>query len=124
MNKIAVIFSLLLLLCSCDGSDDYQGTWKALDSKGKKFEIIFEARLFSIIDSTRTIKNYPYTQHSFKHENSIDTYGIRLQDGRGYEIFFPKNDKSVGIIKDETGSEMFTISRTKYLTTEDMYKLN
>lgn len=124
MKKIAVIFSLLLLLCSCDGSDDYQGTWKALDSKGKKFEIIFEARLFSIIDSTRTIKNYPYTQHSFKDENSIDTYGIRLQDGRGYEIFFPKNDKSVGIIKDETGSEMFAISRTKYLTTEDMYKLN
>jgi hypothetical protein len=68
MKKIAVIFSLLLLLCSCDGSDDYQGTWKALDSKGKKFEIIFEARLFSIIDSTRTIKNYPYTQHSFKHK--------------------------------------------------------
>ena len=113
-----------MLFCSCDGSDDYQGNWKALDLKGKKFEISFEARIFSIKDSSGTIKKYSYTQNSFKHENSIDTYGIRLEDGRGYEIFFPKNDESVGIIKDENGSTMFTISRKEYLTTEDIYKLN
>jgi hypothetical protein len=81
----------MFIFISCDGSDDIQGKWKAMDPKGNKFEIAFSPRKFSIKDSKGILKEYTYTQTSFKHENATDTYGIRLNDGRGYEIFFPTN---------------------------------
>ena len=120
---------LILLICfviltSCEGSDSYQGNWKALDSKGKKYEITFLPNSLIIKDSIGKTTEYTYVQNAFKHENSVDTYGIRLNDGRGYEIYFPKNDESVGLIRDENGEEMFTISRKNYVTYEDIYKLN
>ena len=125
MKKIkSVLIICFIILTSCEGSDSYQGNWKALDSKGKKYEITFSPDNFTIKDSSGKSTKYAYIQNSFKHENSIDTYGIRLNDGRGYEIYFPKNDESVGLIKDENGSQMFTISRKDYITYEDIYKLD
>ncbi len=124
MNKIFLTFLFIISLSSCDGSDDYQGKWKALDSAGNKFEISFSPRTFSIKDSLGKTNEHSYLQNAFKHENAVDTYGIKLDDGRGYEILFPKKDESVGIIKDENGKIMFTISRHKYLSYDEIYKLN
>ena len=109
---------------SCEGSDSYQGKWKALDTIGNKFEIIFTPKNFSIKDSLGKSKMYQYTQNSIKTENSISTYGILLSDGRGYQIYFPRKDKSVGLIMDENGSQMFTISRNEYTRYDEIYKLN
>ena len=95
-----------------------------MNPKGEKFEIEFSPKKVSIKDSSGKSSEYKYVQNSIKSENSIETYGIRLSDGRGYQIYFPKNDESVGLMMDENGSQMFTISRAKYLTYEDIYKLN
>ena len=119
-----IIILVLISLYSCEGSDNYQGNWKALDSNGNKYEITFSPTNFSIKDSTGNAYNHEYTQNSIKSENSIETYGIQLNDGRGYQIYFPKKDESVGLMMDENGKQMYTISREKYLTYEDIYKLN
>ncbi len=125
MKKCSIIlFYLFIILVSCAGSDSYQGKWKALDSNGEKFEINFSPTKFSIKDSIGKSKVYEYTQNSIKSENSVETYGILLNDGRGYQIYFPKNDESVGLILDENGEQMYTISRKDYITYEDIYKLN
>jgi hypothetical protein len=115
---------MLIIFFSCEGSDSYNGNWKALDSNGKKFEINFTPTKFSIKDSIGKSNIYEYTQNSIKSENSIETYGILLKDGRGYQIYFPKKDESVGLILDENGKQMFTIGRKNYVTYDEIYKLN
>lgn len=125
MKKYSLIsVFILIIFFSCEGSDSYQGNWKALDSNGKKFEINFSPTKFAIKDSIGKCNIYEYTQNSIKSENSIETYGILLQDGRGYQIYFPKKDESVGLILDENGKQMFTISRKTYVTYDEIYKLN
>lgn len=125
MKKIFILFVLVFItLYSCEGSDTYQGKWKALNEKGEKFDINFSPTDFSIKDSTGKSNNYKYTQNSIKSENSIETYGILLDDGRGYSIYFPKKDESVGLILDENGKQMFTISRKSYVRYDEIYKLN
>jgi len=119
-----ILISLFTIFFSCEGSDSYQGKWKALNSEGKKFEINFSPTKFSIKDSVGKTNSYKYTQNSIKSENSIETYGIILEDGRGYQIYFPKKDESAGLILDENGKQMFTISRKNYISYDEIYKLN
>ena len=123
MKKI-ILFFIAVILFSCEGSDTYQGKWNALDSNDKKFAITFFPKTFSIKDSIGEIKTYNYTQNSVKTENSIETYGVFLEDGRGYQIYFPLKDESIGLILDENGERMFTISRNGYKTYEEIYKLD
>jgi hypothetical protein len=125
MKKCSRILVLVFMIFfSCEGSDSYTGNWKALDSDGEKFEINFTPTKFSIKDSIGKSNIYEYTQNSIKSENSIETYGILLKDGRGYQIYFPKKDESVGIILDENGKQMYTISRKGYVTYDEIYKFN
>jgi len=126
MKRVGLIpFLFLIILFSCSGSDKYQGKWKATDSKSNKFEIIFSPKSFSVKDSAGKSTDYSYSQNSYKYENSVETYGIVLEDGRGYQISFPKkSDESIGLIKDENGAPLYTISRRGYLDYEDVYKLN
>ena len=113
-----------ILLYSCSGSDTYRGLWKATDSKGERIEIIFDAKSFSIKDSTGRASKFEYTQNAVSIENSVKTYGITLSDGREYLINFPlADDESKGIIKDAEGSPIYTIGRKEYLMYEDIYKL-
>jgi ABC-type phosphate/phosphonate transport system substrate-binding protein len=89
MKKILLLSTLfLIILVSCSGSDTYQGNWKAMDPDGNKFEISFSSDSFSITDNTGKITKYAYTQHSIKTENSVETYGIKLEDGRGTRFIF------------------------------------
>lgn len=125
MKKLSFFLVLILaLLISCEGSDSYQGKWKAMDSDGKKFEIVFSTTSFSIKDSLGKSKEYRYTQNSIKSENFIETYGILIEDGRGYQIHFPKKDESVGLLFDENGKVMYTIGRKDYVTYDEIYNLN
>ena len=126
MRKIK-IFSFTLLIAtfiSCSGSDTYRGLWKATDLNGNKFEITFDAKSFIIKDSLGNCNKYNYTQNSVKTENYVETYGIKLSDGRGYLINFPNSkDESIGLIFDENGSGLYAISRNNYIKNEDIYKL-
>ena len=124
MKNFYKILVLIFALCSCQGSDRYQGSWKAMNSNGNKFEINFSPKNFSVKDSAGRSSNYPYTQNSIKLENSIATYGIQLEDGRKYQVHFPKKDKSMALILDENGNTLFTIGRNNYVTYEDVYRLN
>jgi hypothetical protein len=123
INYLQVIL-FLTLFAACSGSKTYQGNWKATDSEGEKCEIFFEAKNFSVKDSTGVISKYTYTQNLAKVENSIRTYGITLGDGRSYEINFPMaKDQSIGLIKDANGILIYTISRNDYINYDDIYKL-
>lgn len=127
MKKINILglVAISVLLIKCSGSEAYRGVWKATDSNGAKFEISFDTKNFTVKDSIGKSEKFDYTQNSVNIENSVETYGIKLGDGRGYQINFPKaNDESVAIIKDENGSPMFTISRKNYVKYEDVFKLN
>lgn len=122
--KILGLVLLITMLISCSGSDTYRGLWKATDTKGQKYEITFEAKSFVIKDSLGKANKYDYTQNSVKTENSVRTYGIKLSDGRGYQINFPNSkDEGIGLIFDENGNGLYTISRNNYIKYEDIYKL-
>jgi hypothetical protein len=124
----ATIFLLALgifILCGCSGSDTYRGEWKATDSNGGKFTISFAAKDFSVKDEAGKTSNYKYSQNSISIQNSVETYGIKLDDGRSYIINFPiANDESKGIIKDAGNNPIYAISRNGYITYDDLYKLN
>ena len=120
--KILILF--LITFSACEGSDSYQGNWKALDSNGEKCEITFSPNTISIKESSGKANDYEYTQNRYSSENSIETYGIQLNDGRVYQIYFPKKDKSVALILGENGKQLYTISRSKFLTYEEIYSLN
>lgn len=126
MRKISLFLLSIIttLVISCSGSDTYRGNWKATDGKGGKFEMNFDAKSFTVKDSKGKKNKYEYTQNSVNIENSVETYGIQLNDGRKLQINFPNaNDESLGLIKDENGMPLFTISRNNYVNYEDVFKL-
>ncbi|MBE9583955.1 hypothetical protein IM792_05800 [Mucilaginibacter sp. JRF] len=126
MKSIVLSFLGLfaLLLTACSGSDTYRGKWKGMTPDGEKVEITFEAKSFSIADSTKKATTLSYSQNAVNIANGVETYGIKLDDGRGYKINFPiANDESVGLIKDENDNIIYTISRKDYIKSEDIYRL-
>jgi hypothetical protein len=126
MKKTTILFTsiLLLFIVACTGSDKYRGIWKAVDLTGKKFEIVFDAKSFTVTDTTRSKSSFEYSQNSVSINNSAITYGIKLGDGRAYQILFPnRDDQSTGLLNDENGNPVFTISRSGYVNYEDRYKL-
>lgn len=115
---------VLISLYSCSGSDTYRGTWKAINEKGEKFEIVFEAKSFTFKDSAGEVKTYKYKQNSVSIQNGVETYGIQVSDGKSYQINFPiSNDESKGVIKDGTGVLIYLIGRNGYPKYEDLYGL-
>lgn len=125
MKKInyLIITIIVVLLSACSGSDTYRGKWKATDSNGVQLDITFEENSFSI-NKNGDSSSFEYSQNSVKIENSVETYGIKLEDGRNYQIHFPiANDESKGLMKDENGNLLYTISRNDYIEYDDIYKL-
>ncbi|MFH6942566.1 hypothetical protein [Flavobacterium sp. FlaQc-50] len=129
--KLALIICFIILVSSCEGSDSFQGKWKALNLKGEKYEITFSPKEIAIKDSLGKSIKHSYVQSGAGHHGSsdmsIDTYKILLDNGQNYKIHFPKNNESIGLILmviNENESLMFTISRKNYLTYEDINKLN
>ena len=122
--SITILGILAIILVGCSGSETYRGSWKALNSKGNKFEISFDAKNFTIKDSLGKVEKYEYSQNSVSIENSVSTYGIQLEDGRKYEINFPNSkNESLGLLKDENGNPIYTIGRKNYINYEDIFKL-
>ncbi|MBS1634471.1 MAG: hypothetical protein JST26_01025 [Bacteroidetes bacterium] len=126
MKQISILLLALftVFLISCAGSDTYRGAWKAMDADGAKYDLVFDAKSLIIKDSTGNSSTIGYTQNSVHIENSVETYGIQLSDGRTYQINFPiAHDESLGLIKDGNGVPMYTISRKAYTTYDEAFRL-
>ncbi|MCY1540827.1 hypothetical protein D9M68_764890 [compost metagenome] len=121
---LLLITACIFLLAGCSGSDVYRGAWKATDASGHRFELFFEEKDFTVKDSTGKVTSFSYTQNQVSIQNSVETYGIQLKDGRSYKINFPiKDNEKVGLILDQNGSPMYTISRTGYMKYEEIFTL-
>ncbi len=115
---------VLISLYSCSGSDTYRGVWKAINEKGEKFDINFDAKKLTITDSTGQVKTYEYKQNSVSIKNAVETYGIQVSDGKSYQINFPiANDETRGVIKDAAGRPLYIIGRSGYVQYEEIYGL-
>ena len=115
---------VIISLYSCSGSDTYRGLWKAINERGEKFEINFDAKNFTVKDSSGQVKTYTYTQNSVSIKNSVENYGIKVSDGKDYRISFPvANDETKGAIQDATGRPIYIIDRSNYIKYEDVYGL-
>ncbi len=111
-------------LVGCKGSDNYLGEWKGTDINGDKYILSFQPKDLSIKRENGDSLSFKYTQHEVKLENSTKTYGIKLDDGRTYKIFFPiANDLSKALMTMEDGKPVYTISRTEFLSQEKLYSL-
>jgi hypothetical protein len=127
MKKLTPIFlfTVITVFAACSGSTVYQGPWKAMDKQGNKLDVVFSPHSFLVKDSTGAVDSFKYNQNSVNIDNSVRTYGIQLKDGRHYQIKFPiANNESMGLVNDENGQPLFTICRDKYLSYDELYRLN
>lgn len=126
MKKLVFLFSVIttFILVGCSGSDMYLGAWKATDNQGNKFDITFDKNKFDVKDTAGKLTTYNYSQNAVKISNGVKSYGIKLDDGRTYQILFPVVDNTkVAIISLESGEPLYTISRDNYITYDEIYKL-
>lgn len=122
-TKLILFIAIAFILGACSGSDTYRGNWKATNAKGEQAEIVFGESEFSITKNGKTEK-FEYSQNAVNIKNSVETYGIKLEDGKILQIQFPiGDDESKGAILDGNGRPVYIISRNGYLTYEDVYGL-
>ena len=131
-TKFTLIAIITLIIVGCSGSDTYRGNWKATNEQGTALNIVFGENDFSITeyfedeagDINGKVEKFEYSQNSVSIENSVETYGIKLDDGRSFQIQFPiGNDESKGAILDANGRPLYIISRTVYIGYKDVYGL-
>lgn len=113
--SISIIAFFTFIIVGCSGSDTYRGNWKATSEDGTQSDLVFGENDLSVTVNGET-KHFEYTQ------NSVETYGVKLGDGRVIQIHFPiANDESKGAILDANGRPIYIISRDAYLGYEDVY---
>jgi len=123
IKKMLFTAAIALFLAACSGSETYRGNWKATDQNGTHLEIVFGENDFSITNQGE-IQKFEYSQNSMSTSNFVETYGIRLSDGRSFQIHFPvADDETVGAILDANGQPQYIISRDNYIGYQDLYGL-
>ncbi|WP_298506295.1 hypothetical protein [uncultured Maribacter sp.] len=127
MKKVKYLVTLLavIFLIACSGSDTYRGDWKATNVDGEQYNLTFNAKSFTVTNTAGEVTNYNYTQNSVNIKNSVETYGLNLEDGRKYQLNFPlADDESVGLLLDSNGKVLYAISRDNYITYDDIFALD
>lgn len=115
---------VVLILTACSGSTMYRGAWKGMEPNGRKVEIVFDAKKFTVTDSLGQVNTFTYTQNSVHIENGSKKYGIILDKGGSYEIYFPSSsDESRALITNELGNPMYTIGRKDYVSYEELFPI-
>ncbi len=123
IKHILVLF-ILVLLTACSGSETYRGDWKAINAVGEKYTVTFSENSFVVTAEDGEATTFKYTQNKVNITNGVETYGIKLDDGRNYQLNFPlADDESVGVLLDANNNVLYSISRTDYITYEDIYAL-
>lgn len=124
MKHLVALF-VLVLLTACSGSETYRGDWKAANAEGEHYIVNFQEKSFSVTGEDNETNTFEYSQNQVNISNGVETYGIKLGDGRNYQLNFPlADDESVGILLDANGNLLYTISRTDYMSYDDIFALD
>lgn len=126
MKKLIYLFSLLtiFIVTACSGSDTYRGDWKAMDGDGKKYDLHFDAKTFTWTPIGGEKETHDYTQNSVNISNGVETYGIKVDGGKGFQIQFPlPDDETKGAVIDANGKVLYTIGRKDYVQYDELYNL-
>lgn len=115
-------FVVITLLTACKGSDTYRGDWKALNSEGAKFDLLFEENTLTVTDSAGKVEKFEYKQNSINLSNHVETYGISITDQGSFKIVFPsKAGENKGYIATTDDRLVFSIAKGQYLTYEQVH---
>lgn len=118
------MISIVVVLFGCAGSQDYRGDWKATNRAGERFDISFSEHDFQVTNESGEVNNHEYSQYSFKHSDGVSTYGIKLEDGRAFNVFFPlKQDSTKAVIELESKEVIYTLCRDRFLLYEELFAL-
>lgn len=126
MKKLIYLFIGLVafVMISCSGSETYRGDWKVLDPDGNHYDLHFEEKSFTFTEEGGESEDHTYTQNSVSIKNSVETYGIKVDDGKEFQIHFPiPDDESKGAILDANGKVLYTIGRKDYVAYDELYDL-
>lgn len=127
MRNIAALLVLVvtLLLTGCEGSDTYQGSWKASSANGNKNVITFFPKEMKLKTETGEEKTFTYSQNSVSIKNGKRSYGINLNNGLSYKIGFPiRGNTEKGYIADENDNILYIIGKDHYYTYNDIFGLD
>lgn len=126
MKKLISLAGILLtfLLAGCEGSDTYQGDWKAQSTEGLKASINFSPNSFTISGDSIDSQEIAYTQNSVQWENTRLEYGLNLETGNTIRIIFPnsKNEDRAAMV-DSQGSIIYLLGRNEYLEYDEVFGL-
>lgn len=116
---------LLLVFGSCSGSDEYIGNWKATNPNGEKFNIQFEPETLTIISAKHDTTIIGYNQLGYTWEGGIETFGIKLDDGRRYDVKFPVPTDSVSalILEQTQQTTLYVLHRTEFKDFYDVHRI-
>ncbi len=116
-----LITSIIILFTSCSGSETYRGKWFGTGPNEEVVEFIFEENKFVLLEGDSQ-KEYEYSQNSVKFENSSETYGIKTDDGKTFQLHFP-SESTKGAFLDSNGNILYIIGREKGVKYEDVFGL-
>lgn len=119
-----LLFALVLTFSACSGSETYRGKWLVVDADGNNQELFFTEDRMTLKKSETDSTVWTYTQNSVSIENASSKYGIKLDNGASFTVFFPTGDKTKGAIADANDNIIYIIGRTKHYSYQDVFGLN
>jgi hypothetical protein len=93
MKKIPAILYFgvaVMLWLGCKGSEAYRGLWHATRANGTTCDVEFTEDSIHVIEQGKRLLSLGYSQHQYKNDNGVISYGIQSSDGMHCTLKFGK----------------------------------